>query len=305
MAGGHDRRALARALTAVENETPEGEALLQRLAPRIGQALRLGVTGPPGVGKSSLVNALVRELRRIGRTVAVVAVDPSSPTSGGALLGDRVRMGEHALDPGVFVRSLASRGQGGGLSGSTGSVMDALDGHGFEVIVLETVGVGQAELDVVQEAEVVLVVLAPGTGDGIQALKSGLIEIADHWVVNKADDPGAEATLSDLSQALLLRSDGHEIQDRIHLVSARDGRGIPALAERLWSESIGSEAGERRSALRRRSLRTRLLRAAMGQFSDRLEHVRADLEVESLSAGTSTLASAARSLLTKTLESNS
>jgi LAO/AO transport system kinase len=193
------RLAIARLLTLIENEDPGGLAALDRLFPHTGRAILIGVTGAPGAGKSSLVNQLARYYRnppdgRQPRSVAVVAVDPSSPFSGGALLGDRVRMRDLAGDPGVFIRSMASRGALGGLARTTAAMIQALDAAGFEVILIETVGAGQAEVDIARLAHTCLVVEAPGMGDDIQAIKAGILEIADVIVINKADRPGADNT---------------------------------------------------------------------------------------------------------------
>jgi len=197
-----DRRALARLLTQIENGAPEAEAALAALYPRTGRARRLGVTGPPGSGKSSLVNQLAQHLRRQDRTVAIVAVDPSSPFTGGAILGDRIRMRDLAGDPGVFIRSMASRGSLGGLARATAAVVDALDAAGYDVILIETVGAGQSEVDIARAAHTTLVVEAPGLGDDVQAIKAGLLEVADILVVNKADQPGADAALRALRASL-------------------------------------------------------------------------------------------------------
>ncbi len=189
-----NRLALSRLLTQVENDTPEGRAALMELFPHTGQAHLIGVTGAPGTGKSSLVNQIALHYRKQGQRVAIVAVDPSSPFTGGAVLGDRVRMRDLAGDPGVFIRSMASRGSLGGLAQTTASVVQVFDAAGFEVILIETVGAGQAEVDIARMAHTTLVVEAPGLGDDVQAIKAGILEIADILVVNKADRPGVENT---------------------------------------------------------------------------------------------------------------
>jgi LAO/AO transport system kinase len=194
-----DRLALSRVLSQVENHTSQGQAALSELFPHAGHAQLVGITGAPGTGKSSLVNQLARYYRQPPqgeqpRRVAVVAVDPSSPFTGGAILGDRIRMRDLAGDPGVFIRSMATRGSLGGLAGTTSSLVQVLDAAGFETILIETVGVGQAEVDVAQLAHTVLVVEAPGMGDDVQAIKAGILEIADVLVVNKADQSGATNT---------------------------------------------------------------------------------------------------------------
>lgn len=200
-----NRLALTRLLTQVENDTPEGRAALTELFPYTGNAHLIGVTGAPGTGKSSLVNQLALHLRRQGeRRVAVVAVDPSSPFTGGAVLGDRVRMRDLAGDPGVFIRSMASRGSLGGLAQTTAGLVQVFDAAGFDMILIETVGAGQAEVEIARLAHTTLVVEAPGLGDDIQALKAGILEIADIIVVNKADRPGVEYTLKALKSALEL-----------------------------------------------------------------------------------------------------
>uniref|UniRef100_A0A7C4Q3W2 Methylmalonyl Co-A mutase-associated GTPase MeaB n=1 Tax=Bellilinea caldifistulae TaxID=360411 RepID=A0A7C4Q3W2_9CHLR len=209
------RLALARLLTLIENEDPQGEAALDRLFPHSGRAHWIGVTGSPGAGKSSLVNRLARAFRSPAdgsppRTVAIVAVDPSSPFTGGALLGDRVRMRDLSGDPGVFIRSMASRGALGGLARTTPAVVQALDGAGFDIILIETVGAGQSEVEIARLAHTVIVVEAPGMGDDIQAIKAGILEIADILVLNKADLPGAENALRTLRSMLELGHPGRE-----------------------------------------------------------------------------------------------
>ena len=196
-----ERLALARLLTLVENDTPKGRAALDYLYPHTGRAHLIGITGSPGTGKSSLVNQLAKSFRSAGvEKVAVIAVDPSSPFTGGALLGDRVRMRDLSGDPGVFIRSMASRGALGGLARSTASATQVLDAAGFEIILIETVGAGQSEIDIARLAHTVLVVEAPGLGDDIQAIKAGILEIADIMVVNKCDLPGAEQTARALKE---------------------------------------------------------------------------------------------------------
>ncbi|HLI71295.1 MAG TPA: methylmalonyl Co-A mutase-associated GTPase MeaB [Ktedonobacteraceae bacterium] len=199
-----DRRALARMVTLIENESPVARQALAELHQHTGRAHIVGVTGAPGAGKSTLVTHLVRELRKRERKVGVVAVDPSSPFTGGALLGDRIRMMELAGDPKVFIRSMASRGSLGGLSASTSDVVRAMDAAGYDPIIIETVGTGQAEVAVMRTAQTVLVVCAPGMGDEVQAIKAGILEIADIFVVSKADRPGADQTVAELSMMLSL-----------------------------------------------------------------------------------------------------
>jgi LAO/AO transport system kinase len=197
--------ALARAVSIVENQRDGVDDVLASMHPRLGRARRIGITGPPGAGKSTIANLLAREFRNSGLTVGIICVDPTSPFTGGALLGDRVRMESVALDEGVFIRSMATRGSLGGLASATREVTDVLDGFGFDRILIETVGVGQSELDVARTADTTMVVLVPESGDSIQTLKAGVMEIADVFVVNKADRPGADRLRNDVELMLGLR----------------------------------------------------------------------------------------------------
>lgn len=203
-----DRRALARLITHIENDPASASEALAILFPHTGRAHLVGVTGAPGTGKSSLVNQMALGLRRRGRTVAVLAIDPTSPFSGGAILGDRIRMRDLSGDPGVFIRSMASRGSLGGLSRAAGDTIKALDAAGFDVVLIETVGAGQAEVEIARYAQTVIVVEAPGMGDDVQAIKAGILEIADVLVVNKSDDPRARNTVGVLRQMLQLAHPG-------------------------------------------------------------------------------------------------
>src|SRR5262245_38661084 len=193
-----DRLALARLITRVENRLPDVPEIIRAIHPHTGRAYVLGVTGPPGAGKSTLVDRLTAHLRAKGATVGIIAVDPSSPYTGGAVLGDRIRMQAHTLDPGVFIRSMATRGSLGGLARATGDIIKLMDAFGFPWIIVETVGVGQTELDIIRQVDTTVVALVPESGDSIQAMKAGLMEVADVFVVNKADRDGAHALMAEL-----------------------------------------------------------------------------------------------------------
>lgn len=264
-----ERRAIASAITELERVSPAAPALLTELQPYLGKALVVGFTGPPGAGKSTLVNAVIRNLRDVGKRVAVIAVDPSSPISGGAILGDRIRMTAAMDDDGVYVRSLASRGYLGGLSPAAVRIIDALDGAGFDIILLETVGTGQNEIDVAEVADIRVVISAPGLGDDIQAMKSGLLEIADILVVNKGDRPGAEQTLQQLKGALSIRA---TISARIPVLktSALSGDGVGELVGAI--DQIGEKyATEPATVRRRRRARYLIARAAADLVAERIK----------------------------------
>ncbi|HEV8470026.1 MAG TPA: methylmalonyl Co-A mutase-associated GTPase MeaB [Candidatus Limnocylindria bacterium] len=250
---GH-KRSIARLLTIVENDDPGAADAMRSLYPETGRAQIVGVTGPPGGGKSTLVNRLAAAFRENASRVAVVAVDPSSPFSGGAILGDRIRMRERFLDEGTFIRSMASRGHSGGLARATVRVVNVLDALGTDVVLVETVGVGQEEVDVIRVADTVCLVTVPGLGDDIQAIKAGILEIADVLVVNKADRPGADETARDLAQMLSLAKD-RPWKTPIIRASAQTGDGLPQLLDaiarhRAWSLSSGERAERQRAAAR-------------------------------------------------------
>jgi LAO/AO transport system kinase len=269
-ARGGDPRALARLVSLVEDSSPQLRPIMQAIAPLAGQAHVVGLTGSPGVGKSTVAGALVRHYRDHGHRVGVLAVDPSSPFTGGALLGDRVRMQEHATDDQVFIRSMASRGHLGGLARATPQALRILDAVGFELVLVETVGVGQAEVEIASLADTVLVVVAPGLGDSIQAAKAGILEIADLFAVNKSDRPGAQEVIRDLRTMLAMASYGpDDWKPPLVPTAAASGEGIADLAaaidrHRGWLAGSGrllarrqARAGEEISAIALGELRRR------------------------------------------------
>jgi LAO/AO transport system kinase len=264
-----ERWAIARAATELEIMSPAGREMMALLAPGLGRAAVIGITGPPGAGKSTLVNAMIVAFRGQGRTVGIIAVDPSSPISGGAILGDRIRMTAAATDDGVFVRSLASKGTLGGLTPAAVRIVDALDAAGFDIVILETVGTGQSEIDVAEIADVRIVVAAPGLGDDIQAMKSGLLEIADIVVVNKGDRPGAEAALQQLAGAVSLRPDDGSRATPTFKTTATTGAGVGRLVAAI-DEIAGLRLAAPLIARRRKRARYLIARAAADLIAERI-----------------------------------
>ena len=262
-----DPRALARLVSLAENAAPGLRPVMRALAPFTGRGWVIGLTGPPGVGKSTVTAALVAAFRERGQRVAVLAVDPTSPFTGGALLGDRVRMQEHATDPGVFIRSMATRGHLGGLSAAAPQALRILDAAGFGVILVETVGVGQAEVEIAGLADTTLVLAAPGTGDAIQAAKAGVLEVADIFVVNKSDQPGAQEAVRDLRTMIAMARRGEgDWKPPIVTTTATTGEGITDLTARLdahWSWLASSGERDRRRLARARAEITALAVAAL------------------------------------------
>ena len=276
-------RATARALTWVESGGPRAEALAARLYRHTGRAHVVGITGAPGSGKSTLARALARVARGRGRTVGILAVDPSSPFSGGAILGDRIRMNDLALDPGVFIRSMATRGALGGLCRAAADAIDVLDASGRSVILVETVGVGQDEVEVCRLAHTTVVVVVPGLGDDIQAIKAGVLEIADVLVVNKADRPGADETARDLAQMLTLGKLRTDWKPPILRTIAATGENVPQLVDAIakhgaWAAESGERDRRRRDAARA-EIEDLLREALVRRLRDRLGEERVDRAV--------------------------
>jgi LAO/AO transport system kinase len=274
-----DRRALARAISLVEDDRPEGWKLVREIYPHTGQAAVYGFTGPPGVGKSTLIGALTKARRRQGRTVGVLSIDPSSPFTQGALLGDRIRLTEHFLDEGVFIRSMANRGALGGLSEAALQAALLLDAAGRQEVFVETVGVGQAEIDIIDHADTIVLVLMPGSGDSIQALKAGVMEIPDIIVINKADHPLTDTMVREIRGVLSLanldgdRSDPAHPGWRVPIIKteAANGRGIDELVEKLDEHRAHIKREGEIEARRRRNLRSEVLAIATARMRRQLE----------------------------------
>lgn len=270
-----DQRALARSISLVENHDPEGAAIVREVFPETGRTFAVGVTGPPGVGKSSLIAALIHHVRGLGLSVGVLSVDPTSPFSQGALLGDRIRLVEHFLDPGVFIRSMATRGHLGGLAEATLQALLLLDAAGRDVVFVETVGTGQSEVEVMGIVDEVLLVLMPGSGDSVQALKAGIMEIPDVIAINKMDQPGAKTMLNDIRSVIALDpTSGY--RPMIVLTEAIRGEGVQELWEALGSRrealAESGELEERRSS----SLATEVVSSATGRMRAAIEQLVSD-----------------------------
>jgi LAO/AO transport system kinase len=273
-----DRRALARAITLVENDRPEGWELVKEVYPHTGKAAVVGFTGPPGAGKSTLIGAVTKARREAGRTVGVLSIDPSSPFSHGALLGDRIRLSEHFLDEGVFIRSMANRGALGGLSEAALQAALLLDAAGRQDVFVETVGVGQAEIDIIDHADTIVLVLMPGSGDSIQALKAGVMEIPDVIVINKADHPLTDTMVREIRGVLSLANLDRSTEEarrswRVPIVKteATNGKGTTELVERLEEHRAHILAEDELSERRRRNLRNEMLSIATARMRRRLE----------------------------------
>jgi LAO/AO transport system kinase len=277
-----DKRALARAISLVENDDPEGWALVREVYPKTGRASVVGFTGPPGVGKSTLIGRLVEHARARERQVAVLSIDPSSPFTHGALLGDRIRLTDHFLDPGVYIRSMATRGSLGGLSEATLQAALLMDASGKDDVFLETVGVGQAEVDIIDHADTVVLVLMPGSGDSIQALKAGVMEIPDVIAVNKADHPLTDTMVREIRGVLSL---GPQEGWRIPIVKteASRGEGVEELAEKMAEHRDFIDSEGKLAERRRRNLMNEVVALAAGRLRRRLEaQVRDDRAVQEL-----------------------
>jgi LAO/AO transport system kinase len=277
-----DKRALARAISLVENDDPEGWALVREVYPHTGRAAMVGFTGPPGVGKSTLIGAIVKNARGRDREVAVLSIDPSSPFTQGAVLGDRIRLSDHFLDPGIFIRSMATRGSLGGLAEAALQAALLMDASGKDDVLLETVGVGQAEVDIIDHADTVVLVLMPGSGDSIQALKAGVMEIPDVIVVNKADHPLTDTMIREIRGVLSL---GPSTSWKVPILrtEAAKGEGVAELVEKITEHREHIEAEGTLQERRRRNLMNEVLELATVRMRRKLDATaRADDEVQAL-----------------------
>jgi LAO/AO transport system kinase len=270
-----DRRALARAITLVENADPMSYELVRELYPETGGAYAVGITGPPGVGKSSLISAIVRHVRSQEQTVGVISVDPSSPFSKGALLGDRIRLSDHFLDPGVFIRSMGTRGHLGGLAEATLQALLVLDAAGRDLVFLETVGTGQSEIEVIGVADTVVLALMPGSGDSVQALKAGIMEIPDVIVVNKKDHPAAKTMLNEVRSILALDHD-RDWRPPIVLTDAVSEEGVPELWDKIAEHRTHLESNGLLDERRRKNLAGEVFAVASARAKSHLEQAVAD-----------------------------
>lgn len=265
-----DVRAMARLMSLIENDSPEATPALKELYPFTGRAFVVGITGPPGSGKSTLTDQLTQEFRGQGRTIGIVAVDPTSPFTGGAILADRIRMQQHSLDPGVFIRSMATRGHLGGLAKATNDVVHVLDAAGKELVFIETVGVGQDEVEVVKTAHTSIVVSVPGLGDDIQAIKAGILEIADIFVVNKADREGANRTVAELQAMMALGPGRSDWSPPILKTVAIQGEGIAELAQGILAHQTHLDQGGLRQVRQRERSRAFFLELLQERVTRRL-----------------------------------
>jgi len=270
-----DRRALARAITLIENADPLSYDVVRELYPETGSAYAVGITGPPGVGKSSLISALVRHVRSQQQTVGVISVDPSSPFSKGALLGDRIRLSDHFLDPGVFIRSMGTRGHLGGLAEATLQALLVLDAAGRDLVFLETVGAGQSEIEVIGVADTVVLALMPGSGDSVQALKAGIMEIPDVIVVNKKDHPAAKTMLNEVRSILALDHD-RDWRPPIVLTDAVSEEGVPELWDKISEHRAHLESNGLLDERRRKNLAGEVFAVASARAKTHLEQAVAD-----------------------------
>jgi LAO/AO transport system kinase len=270
-----DRRALARAITLVENSDPLAYDLVRDLYPETGHAYSIGITGPPGVGKSTLISALIRHLRAQEQTIGVISVDPSSPFTKGALLGDRIRLADHFLDPGVFIRSMGTRGHLGGLSETALQAMLVLDAAGRDLVFVETVGTGQSEIEVMSVADTVVLALMPGSGDSVQALKAGIMEIPDVIVVNKRNHPAAKTMLNEVRSILALDQD-RDWRPPIVLTEAVEGEGIEELWDKIAEHRAHLESNGLLDERRKRNLAGEVFSVASARAKTHLEQAVAD-----------------------------